>query len=155
MTIEYALTRFEIVRSFYQSLFASTKYLTTIAIYGLILGAIVAYGGVAARATPVEFALRFFFGFIGFLVLLPIMLFITAKTSVRSLTIAEEGISTSIGPISAQRQWNQINVIHETPDFVLLARTNGNAFYIPSRAFSDPAQKAEFIRLAKEWSKNE
>jgi ABC-type transport system involved in multi-copper enzyme maturation permease subunit len=144
----------EIVRSFYRSLLASRKHFITILSYAAVIGLIFAIGGVLSRSSATASAIRFLCGTAGFICFLPIMLFIRAKTSTRSLTIFQEGISTNIGTLSAKVRWDQINVIEEGQSFILIGRRNGNAFYIPDRAFADLTKKAEFLELARRWSQS-
>lgn len=89
---------------------------------------------------------------VGFMLLLPIMLFIRGKTSTRSLTVSPVGISTEIGALRAQIPWQKVKVISVTAHCILVARVNGNAFFIPDRAFSSPEHKAEFVNKIKHWA---
>jgi hypothetical protein len=77
---------------------------------------------------------------------LPVMLFIRGKTSNRSLTESAERISTEIGSLKAQIPWRKVKVILKTNRYVLVSRANGNAFFIPSRAFPGPEQKQRLSR---------
>ena len=79
--------------------------------------------------------------------------FIRGKTAERTLSVSELGISTGIGLISAQVPWSKVRVISDAGEYVLIARTNGNAFFIPSRAFTGPSQKVQFIEEADRWRK--
>ncbi len=79
-------------------------------------------------------------------------LFLRAKTSMRSLTASPEGISTQIDSMNVRIPWQKVKVISETPRFVLVSGSSGNAFYIPNRAFTDPDQKAQFVDQLKQWS---
>jgi hypothetical protein len=87
----------------------------------------------------------------GALAFMPLWLFIRGKTEVRTLTAASDGISTQIGRLSGNIPWSQVKVVTDTGSHVLVARTNGNAFIIPSRAFEGPDQKVQFLREAEAW----
>ncbi|HEY5056607.1 MAG TPA: YcxB family protein [Acidobacteriaceae bacterium] len=154
MTIQYALTRREIVSSFFKSVFSSGKYRTTILMYCLVIGGLGALRAIESHAGTKSILAHFASGVVAFAIFAPAFLFIRAKTAMRSLTISSDGISTQIGQISGALLWNQVRVIHESPSSILIGRTNGNAFYIPDRAFANPEQKAEFARLAKQWALN-
>lgn len=154
MTIEYALTRVEIVRGFLRSLGSSPRYLVTILCYALVMSGIVLVGtGAFSRALTLRDAVTAALAAGGFILFLPVMLFIRGKTSNRSLTVSAEGISTEIGSLKAQIPWRKVKVISETDRYVLVARANGNAFFIPSRAFWDPEQKAAFVMQIKHWAR--
>ncbi len=87
------------------------------------------------------------------MIFLPIMLFLRGKTSTRSLTVSPEGISTEIGSLKASTPWHKVKVIVGTDRYVLVSRANGNAFFIPSRAFSGPEHQAEFVGKIQDWTK--
>lgn len=152
MTIQYALTRREVVSSFYQSALESSKYGMTILSYYVVMGLILALGGWFGHAGAKSIAIRFLVGIAIFAVLQLTLLFFSAKTATRSLTISRDGVSTYIGRLTGNLRWDQIGTIEERPKLILLARKSGNAFYIPNRAFADSAEKVEFVRLAKQWA---
>ena len=154
MTIEYALTRVEIVRGFLRSLGSSPRYLVTVLCYALVMSGIVLVGtGAFSRSLTLRDAVTAVLTAGGFMLFLPVMLFIRGKTSNRSLTVSAEGISTEIGSLKAQIPWRKVKVISETDRYVLVARASGNAFFIPSRAFSSPEQKAAFVTKIKHWAR--
>ncbi len=146
MTIEYSLTRTEIVHAHFKSLASSTRYLLIILLYVLLVsGATLVGRGVFSRPLTFTDWVIAVEAAVSFLVFFPVMLFIRAKTSKRSLTVSSEGISTEIGSLRGRIPWKKIKFISDTERYVIVSRTNGNAFFIPSRAFSSPEQKAEFI----------
>ena len=152
LTIKYALTRSEILRSFVRSAVESRKYLATIlayavgiAVFGFVLGwspsrSLSANDGIRALA----------FG-LGFLVLMPLWTFVRGKTATRTLTASRDGISTEIGRLKAQIPWSKVKTVTDTSRFVLIARTNGNAFFVPHRAFSSPVQRNLFLTSVAGW----
>lgn len=143
MTIEYALTRVEIVRGFLRSLGSSPRYLVTVLCYALVMsGIVLVVTGAFSRALTMRDAVTAVLTAGGFMLFLLVMLFIRGKTSNRSLTVSAEGISTEIGSLKAQIPWRKVKVILETDRYVLVSRASGNAFFIPSRAFSGPEQKS-------------
>ena len=153
MTIEYALSRAEVVHSFYESLKVSSKYRMTIATYSLLIGFVVVISsGALSHPIGVVVAVKFLFGAAGFLLFLPVMFFIRAKTATRTLTISEAGIATRIGSLTGDVPWKSIGVIEAGESFVLIGRTNGNAFFIPDRAFHSPLEKTQFFTSAKHWA---
>jgi|HubBroStandDraft_4_1064222.scaffolds.fasta_scaffold339277_2 hypothetical protein len=86
-------------------------------------------------------------------VLLPLLLFLRAKTATRLLTTSPDGIYTEIGAIRAQIPWRKIKLVESTDHYVLVAKLGGNSFFIPNRAFSDSASRVEFIAEIKRWMK--
>jgi hypothetical protein len=149
MTIEYALTRGEIARGFIRSVVNSPKFRTKILLYALGFGVLqlLVTGAFTRPLAPVDFIV-FFGSIVGFLVVFPLILSLLGKTSKRSLTISPDGISTKIGSISGQIGWGNISLISEIADYILIARTGGNAFFIPNRAFMSPEEKAQFVAMA-------
>jgi hypothetical protein len=155
MTIEYALTRTEVVTGFFRSLWSSPRYLAFLVICVL---ALFIFGPQAGEGFSHPFTLRAAISAVlgtlcTFLLLVPLILFIRAKTATRSLTISPEGISTEIGSLNGQVAWRKIEVVKEKEGFVLIASASGNAFYVPNRAFATPEQKREFVAKAEVWAK--
>jgi sugar phosphate permease len=156
MTIEYALTRIEILQGFLRSLARSPRYLLTIIFYALVMsGVVLATRGAFSRSLTRNDVVAAILAAVGFMIFLPVMLFISGKTSKRTLTISSEGISTEIGSIKGQIPWHKVKVIVETDRYFLVSRANGNAFFIPSRAFSGPEHQAEFVTKIQGWIGNQ
>ncbi len=88
---------------------------------------------------------------VGYLLFLFFWMFIRAKTSRRTLKVSRGGIWTEIGRIRKQYEWKQIREITDTRQFILLALTNGNAFFIPQRAFSGVEQREHFLTEGTRW----
>jgi len=57
---------------------------------------------------------------VGFVVLLPLWPQIRFKRAVRSLTMSAEGLTTSIGKISASRLWNEVQSVNERDGAVVM-----------------------------------
>jgi hypothetical protein len=91
------------------------------------------------------------FGFLCALVLLPLWPQMRFKSAVRSLTINAEGLTTSIGKISASRQWKDVRSIDLEDGAVIITGNSKNAFIIPSRAFADDRERVEFYKSAQRW----
>jgi hypothetical protein len=88
---------------------------------------------------------------VGTLFFVPLWLFISGKTGKRTLTISSDGISTQIGRLRGQVPWNKVRVVTETPQFVLIVGTTGNAFFIPHRAFAGLEHQGHFVAEIKRW----
>lgn len=152
LTVEYALTRSELVRSYLGSLIKSPKFRRTIVLYSIVFGIF----NLLPRAIPARtIAARDVIGAtawaVGFFVLLPVLIVIFAKTARRTLTISPEGISTQIGRRSGKVPWSKMGNLTETPGFVLIAGTSGNAFFVPDRAFSGAKHRDHFVTEIKRW----
>lgn len=156
ITIEYALTRTEIVRGYFKGLRTSPKFLSIILVYAAVLSILVlATFGALSRPLTIHNVVVDAIAFVAiatcFIVFLSIWLFIGAKTSKRSFTISPEGISTRTGKLQAQTPWRQIKIVTVTDQSILLARANGNAYFVPNRAFSSLEERAEFADKVRIW----
>lgn len=152
ITIEYALTRSEVARSYFQAIRQSPEYLRRI----VVLAAICAIPQMCIRVFNSRHLggaeiLSAFIVFAAVLVLLPLGLFLTAKTDRRTLTISPDGISTYIGEKSGQIPWKSVKIVKDSGTFVLIARTTGNAFFIPDRAFISPDDRVHFVEQIGIW----
>jgi hypothetical protein len=85
------------------------------------------------------------------MVLFPLWPQIRFKPSMRSLSIDPSGISTTIGKLSASRDWNEVNSIVDNNEEIVIVGKNRNAFIIPKRAFQSDAARQEFLRDATHW----
>jgi YcxB-like protein len=150
LTVEYALTRREIFRSFLHSVAASPRFRNTILLYSAALFVSVLLLHMAiARSLTLEDVITAAIVSVFFI---PLWTSIRGKTATRTLTVSADGISTKIGELEGQVPWNKIKVITDTPQFVLIGRTNGNAFFIPNRAFSGPEHRLRFLTEIKNWA---
>src|SRR5690348_11432667 len=156
MTIEYALTRTEIVRGYFRGLRTSPKFLSIILFYaGFFAFVVLATWGAFSRPLTISNVAGDAIAFVAiaacFILLLPAWLFVGAKTSKRSFTISPEGIATRIGILQGQTPWRQIKIASVTEQDVLIARGNGSAYFIPNRAFYSAEEKAEFADKLRDW----
>jgi len=152
LTVEYALTRREIFRSFLQSVTRSPKFLGTILFYSVAIGIMtLLIRSMTLRSLTLKDAIIAAAWALGFLVFIPIWTSIRGKTAKRTLTVSSKGISTEIGRIKGQVPWDKVRVINDSSRFVLIARTNGNAFFIPHRAFSGPEERSAFVTAIQGW----
>lgn len=88
---------------------------------------------------------------VAFILLLPVISFITAKTQKRVLSIGPEGIETKIGTQEGKIPWQAVESITATHDKILITGKNANAFSIPTNAFAGAKQQQQFIDLASEY----
>jgi hypothetical protein len=152
MTIKYALTRIEILRSFLRSLQSSPKFLAMILIYlaALNLFTLATRGAFSRSLTgrDVTVALAWMAGALIFMLL---WLFTRGKTDERTLTVSTDGISTQIGSLRGQIPWSKVKLVAQTSRQVLIVGATGNAFFMPSRAFQGPNQQTEFMTQIDHW----
>ncbi len=75
------------------------------------------------------------------------------KPQVRTLKIDHAGLETWIGKLHAAVAWRDVAAISDRDDQIVIARTNGNAFLVPRRAFATPADRAAFLTMARQaWA---
>ncbi|HTU33258.1 MAG TPA: YcxB family protein [Candidatus Acidoferrum sp.] len=116
------------------------------------MAALVIRAAILHSFTPMDTLIAVAWG-LGWVVFLSIWVTIRGKTAKRTLTVSAHGISTEIGRIKAQIPWAKIKSVADTSKFVLIARTNGNAFFVPNRAFSSPDLRNEFFAKVTDWSR--
>ncbi len=156
MTIQYALTRSEMLGSFFRSLAASRRLLLTVFVMPIVLTAFYLFSSKGfPRSLTVENETTASAIFFGFFLFMPAFIFVSAKTSLRTLTISSDGIHTEIGGMSGERSWPQIKEVTDQKSFILIVGRNGNSFFIPNRAFSDMEEKTELIARIKRWREAE
>jgi hypothetical protein len=73
------------------------------------------------------------------------------KSQERVLTLDERGVSTVIGSLSASVPWNRVVSIDVDNDTIVITGKNGNAFIVPNRAFPGDLDRAEVIRIIRDW----
>jgi hypothetical protein len=152
MTIKYALTRAEIVRAFLVGLSRSPRLL-------LIVMALSFWPGIVWLATKGAFARSFGIGdalaalewAIGAFCFLVLWVFIRAKTSERTLSASEEGLSTTIGSLNGKVPWAKVKNVVDAGRYILIVGRSGNAFFIPTRAFSGSDQRTQFLSEIEGW----
>ena len=154
MTVEYALTRTEIVRGFFRSLSISPKFRATILLNLTFIAALVLLLRIALSGSFKTWdALVAVAWALGALAFLPLWLFIRGKTEKRTLTISPDGIRTEIGKIRAQVSWDKIKLVTNAGQFILIAKRGGNSFFIPVRAFSSLNNRDLFLAEIERWKK--
>jgi hypothetical protein len=152
MTIEYALTRTEVTKNFVRSLIGSPKFLGKILLYAAGFGFFeLAVTGALSKPFNSSTLTRFGVYAILFVAFITLFTFISAKTSMRSLAISPVGISTQIGSRHGEVPWQNVRIVSQESDYILIARANGNAFFIPERAFTTVEQKHDFLAQIRSW----
>jgi hypothetical protein len=103
------------------------------------------------RGGPGVGADTFLIAGLGLLVILWFILHpqILFKPQLRTLTLDERGIVTTIGSRSGQRRWAEISTLSEEPGAIVIQVRTGNAFIVPDRAFPTPAERRAFLAFAR------
>jgi hypothetical protein len=153
LTIEYALTRREIFLSFWRSLAQSPPFRRIFLFYAAAAAvtALVTRAAILRSFTTVDVLTAVAWG-LGCIVLLSVWVTIRGKTSKRTLTVSSEGISTEIGRLKSQTPWAKIKSVDDISKSILIALTNGNAFFTPNRAFLSPDHRNEFLAKISTWT---
>ena len=63
----------------------------------------------------------------------------------------ETHINRPIGKLSGAVEWKRIASVDETPEYIFISGKSGNGFAIPSRAFANGSERAEFLRRIAEY----
>lgn len=152
LTLEYALTRREIFLSFVRSLACSPALQRTCLLYAIAVASTVLLirAAILRSFTAADLLIAAACG-LGWIIFIPVWVSVRGKTAKRTLTVSSDGISTHIGRINGQIPWVKVRTVADTRAFVLIARTNGNAFFIPNRAFPTPEQRNEFLAKTSAW----
>lgn len=154
ITISYSLTRMEIVGYFLRSLPKSPRMLLIVGGSSLLAGAVsLAASGPSLRTHMGEVILNSCGLAAGVFCFFVFLVFVQAKTQERTLSVAEDGISTRIGKMSATIPWAKIATVKNVGRHILIVRSTGNSFLIPVRAFQNTGDYARFLETAQEWLK--
>lgn len=73
------------------------------------------------------------------------------KADLRTLTVSELGLETTIGKKSGKFEWNAISVIEKTPDGIRIQNRNLNFLLVPRRAFDSDDDRARFLAEVTRW----
>jgi hypothetical protein len=152
MTIKYALTRAEIVRVFLASLARSPRILIIVLLFSLFPGAVSAGSAYTfSRALTTRDALVAIAWTLAMFCFVIAMVFVRGKTSERTLSVSEQGISTQIGSIDAELPWTKVKEVKDSGAYILIVGKTGNSFFVPSRAFHDREQRRQFLAQVTQW----
>ncbi|HTR38151.1 MAG TPA: YcxB family protein [Bryobacteraceae bacterium] len=152
MTIRYSLTRADILRSFFRGLKSSPRFLVTVVTYSVAFGlfSMLANGDFSRSLTVRDIlialawtAAAFFF--------MPTWFLVRYKLEERTLTTSPEGITNEMGDRKATIPWSRIKEVTNTRRNVVIVGVTGNAIVIPSRAFRDHDQQAQFVKEIEDW----
>jgi hypothetical protein len=155
MVIEYRIKRFDLVKSYFFNLRHSIK--TQLIIFGIatldILYSLFLRYRDHGKLVLDDFIVSFLFGLV-FILAIPALSFVTAKTQKRTLSISQEGIETKIGSREGKISWKAVDSIVATKDRISIIGKNANTFTIPSNAFTSTDLRNKFIELATQYHAN-
>lgn len=145
ISISYASRRDEVWRWYWQA-WRRGLWRTHLLIFAAVFwaAAVAIYGGIPNRLG--SFVILVLIGIvplIGF-VLFPMLKF---KSQQRTLTVDNDGIETSIGSIQATIPWPEVTEVWVDGDYLVIERTNRNAFIVPARAFYDADSRVAFYEF--------
>jgi YcxB-like protein len=73
------------------------------------------------------------------------------KSDERMLEIGPSGISTTIGKQAGEIAWSKVARIASEGQRLYIVGKTGNSFIVPFEAFSNDAERNQFIQLATQW----
>jgi len=152
MQIRYTATRQDVGALMQYNLRHSPRLwimLGAVALFPAVLNSLLALSS-RGQVTSVDVVPGLIFGAIGALCV-PAFVRLRTKKDERVLSIAPEGIQTSIGKLSGAVDWKRIASVDETPEYIFISGKSGNGFAIPSRAFANGAERADFLRRIAEY----
>ncbi len=155
MVIKYRIRRVELVQAYFYNLQHSRRtrfivlgFSAAIFAYNLFLGyrthGQLTLSGVASA---LAFAL-------GFVLAIPAIAFLTAKTQERTLAIDAAGIDTKIGNKAGTIPWKAVASVALVGDRILVTGKTANVFSIPASAFQSDEERVRFISLASGYQKS-
>lgn len=147
MTVQYALTRKEILQGLGLTLRQSPAVLVQFVLIALVSGvlALLTRSGFQLGRVSEHVGWGLAWGF-GALVFLPVWVFLRGKTSMRTLRVGPDGIDTEIGTLSKHVPWRSIEIFQDIGGYLLIGRKNGNLLFVPKRAFSQEVPCDAFVR---------
>ena len=152
MTVEYSSSRRELASWYWYSLRHNRKHLRAWLLSVVGVGVLVFLSERQSAGSSIPRAIGIsglsILGLALFLALYPQVRF---KPQKRTLTIAPDGISTTINARSKTYPWSEVASVVQRGDQVYIGFTNVNAFVVPTRAFPSADSRQEFVRLCREW----
>jgi len=152
MVIEYQIKRFDLVKSYFISLRHSSR--TQLIVFGaaafIIIYSLYNRYNSHGHLVLFDFMTAFLLG-LGLILIVPAAGFLTAKTQKRTLSISPDGIATKIGSKAGKVSWKAVDSIIVEKDHIFITGKSGDAFIIPSSAFTSEDLCNQFIDLAKQY----
>ena len=152
MTVQYSSSRRDIASWYWHSLRHNRKHLAAWVLSLLVIGVLTflseRQSGTVSTLRAIGISCVWIVALALFFALYPQLRF---KPQRRTLTIAPDGVSTTIGTHAKTYRWSDVASVMERGDHVYVGLKNLNAFVVPPRAFSSAEARRDFIRLCREW----
>jgi hypothetical protein len=150
-TVTYASKRIEVWRWYWRAWARPAGLWRFHVLFGLSFGVVITDFHERGTFDWGYFAVAATVGLLTAVILFPLWPQLRFKRAVRSLTINAEGLSTSIGKVSASRRWKDIRSIESPNGTVIITGNNKSAFIIPARAFRNDEERLDFFESARRW----
>ena len=83
------------------------------------------------------------------IVWLPIFPILAFKPQMRTLTVEDSGVSTSIGTKSKVYEWKEFSRVTDENGTIVISLKNLNSFIVPQRAFETDLSRIAFLNFVK------
>jgi len=149
LTIHYSATPDDVGALYSYALRHSWRFRLTLAAYAAVPGLVWLLGSgsspkpIDAVVSAIVAAFVFFF--------IPLLAKWRTKTDLRTLSISPGGIDTSIGKLAGIVPWSKVYAIWDAGQHIFVLRKNLNGLAIPTRAFADPIQRAQFLTASQRF----
>jgi hypothetical protein len=150
MTIRYRLRRSDVWRAYWFPRESRNLRLAMTAISTVLFVQAVWMlrdGTVGVVSRTIGAALLFLLAIVGS----PLFPLLRFKADERMLEIGPTGVSTTIGKQSGEIAWSQVARLASDGGRFYIIGKNGNSFVVPFEAFSNAADRDQFIELATRW----
>ena len=149
LTIHYSATPNDVGALYSYALRHSWRFRLTLAAYSAV-PALIWLLGSGRSPKPIDAVLSaivalFVFSFI------PLLAKWRTKTDLRTLSISPSGMDTSIGKLAGAVPWGKVHAIWDAGQYIFVLGKNLNGMAIPSRAFADSGQRAQFLAAAQQF----
>jgi hypothetical protein len=150
-TISYVSTRSEVWRYYWRAWARPAGLWRVHVLLGLLV-AFVRSSRAGSAATSVWAFLGYWLaGALVCILLFPLFPLVRFKPQLRLLTIDQAGWTTEIGKLRGSRSWNEVLSIEDDGNVITIVGVNRNALIVPRRAFSNDAQRRDFLESARGW----
>jgi len=151
VTIRYALKRADVWRAYARQWRSSWKLMAAQVVIALSVFYLTLKNVAGNKPVQVHHIASAALVTCAVLAFLPLYPLIRYKSQERILTIAPEGITTTIGKLHGELSWRQIESISPEGDRIYIVGRNQNSFAVPDHAFASAEDRAEFLRLSVQW----
>jgi membrane protein YdbS with pleckstrin-like domain len=144
MTIEYSISRQMLLRWYFRSLVRNPRHLISWAYIASIFVRV----SESTRLSPSTAAIATAAVAAIFLAIYPQLRY---KPQVRTLTVLEDGISSTIKGRSEAYPWSKVAKIEKHDGGLTIGFRNVSAFIVPPSAFRSGAERDELLSQCRKW----